>query len=294
MLLNHVWEFYLKCSLVFHLTACALPTCNRHHSRTNPSIILHPELLSYCMCNLAFVCELIVLTTVLHEARRDRVDSYHLFALPPFNGARAWTTSFVVKREWIEMLITPGFCGGDFWFIALSGTISWRWLHSAIQQWFGELLKILPSSFRAGIVNQKSVCIACRIDFHNLRCLVPKGIAGTQKVEYFISLTEPLRELIAIISAQTQKTVPIGQLRGPHFFVTTAVHAINLLSPPRASSWQSRYFGSFRSVCEAENCVKDEKRVLIQCSLSDVAPDNKNSAENHDNNTKKLHRQMTL
>lgn len=126
-----------------------------HHLGINPSIILHPELLSYCMCNLAFVCELIVFTTVLHEARRDRVDSYHLFALPSFNGARAWTTSFVVKREWIEMLITPGLCGEDFWFIAFSGTILWRWLHSAIQQWFGKLLKILPSSFVA-IVNEQS------------------------------------------------------------------------------------------------------------------------------------------
>lgn len=93
-------------------------------SLTNkPYIVLHPGLLSYCMCNLAFVCELIVFSTVLHGACRDRVDSYHLFALPSVYGAQAWTTSFVVKRKWIEMLITPCFCGEDFWFIALSRAI---------------------------------------------------------------------------------------------------------------------------------------------------------------------------
>lgn len=178
----------------------------------------------------------------------------------PVYGIQAWTTSFVVKRKWIEMLITPCFCGEDFWFIVLSRTISGRWLHSAIQPRVGEVLKTLPSSFIA-IVNKTS---ACRIDFHNLRCLMPEGIAGTQKAKYFISLTEAItRTDRDNFGANTKNSFNWAITRATFFswqlWFMPSIYSPHRLSSCRCLHARAGIFGSYHgAACEAEKCVKVE------------------------------------
>lgn len=191
------------------------------------------------MCNLAFVCELIVFSTVLHGACRDRVDSYHLFALPSILRRSSMNDSVRCKAKVNRDADNFRLRGEDFWFIASSRTISWIWLHSTIQKRSGEVLKILPSSFRA-IVNEPS---ACRIAFHNLRCLMPEDIAGTQKAEYFISLTEAItRTDRDNFGANTKNSFNWAITRAT-FFSWQLWFMPSICSPHRVSSWKQVFSG---------------------------------------------------